>query len=266
VSDEVSTEDGAVWLSPQILRWRTEEVGWSPATSRLGQMAVEEWDHGFLRLNPPRQDSLDRKEDRKDAIAALWRAVERRIQLFDEVYNIRKVLRISSRESVRLAHLQELGLVRGSVLNDIRALRNDIQHSRRVRQGTAVMREAAEPPSRDQCLLYQDAVWYFLRSTERFARRVPSEYAFVGESLERSDNRVSIEMEPPEWTAGVRADGISVDLVSRIPVESWIPIKLVFTEELGWYFYSMRGLVLMSGYIEDAAWTLELAKMYFATI
>jgi hypothetical protein len=262
----VATKEASAWLSPEVLRWRTQEIGWSPATSQLGRLAIEEWDHGSLRLNPPCQGSSGRKEDRKDAIAAFWRAVERRIQLFDEVYKARKVLGLNSREPFNLRHLEDLGLVRGSILNDIRKLRNDIQHSVRLQRGTGLTRESVEPPPRTQCLLYQDAVWYFLRSTERFAQRIPAEYTLVQEGGNEDEQLVSIQMEPPDWTVRISIQQLPDHLISQTPVELWIPIKIDTSDFHELSFIAVRGIVVTAGSIDDPAWMRELAKIYFAMI
>jgi hypothetical protein len=188
------TSDRATWLSPEILRWPAEQCEWTHVISQLGQIANNEWNHGHLRLNSAIANGPNSEEDRKDAIAAFWRAVERRQQLFDEVYAVRVLLGLGRRERIHLSHLQALGLIRGSVLDDIRRLRNAIEH------------ESEAPPELSQCFLYQDAIWYFLRSTEPYARRIPTAYELIEdhESYSRGEiqERIEIKMSPLGGTLG----------------------------------------------------------------
>jgi hypothetical protein len=243
----------AILLSPEILRWIPQYCGWIPAPSRLGRLAKNEWDHGNFRLSSVAENGQDREEDRKDAIAALWRAVERRLQLFDEVYNIRRLLGINRRSKIHLGHLQELGLIRGSVLDDIRRLRNAIEH------------DSGAPPERKQCLLYQDAIWYFLRSTEGYTRGIPNTYELI-EDLEKyangeTEERVEIRMHPPEWSIGIFCERLSPDHYAMTSRDDWIPIDFPGDINAG-----LDGVAHIMGSITDPAWTLEFAKTYFSCI
>jgi hypothetical protein len=218
-------------------------------TSQLGQLARREWDHGHLRLNSsPGQPDLE--QDRIDAIAALWRAVERRQQLFDEVYAIKGLLGMTRREKVHLSHLEQLGIIRGSVLDDIRRLRNAIEHRSEV------------APDRQQCLLYQDATWYFLRSTEVYARRVPDIFELIRRADLGNLERVEIEMGPPSWSAKITSELLSPEFVSICKRDSWIPIKLANYGILT----IPDNTVSIWGSISERDWVLEAAKIYFSCV
>jgi hypothetical protein len=245
-----------VLLNPEVLHWQAQHVGWSSATSQLGKLATQEFAHADLRLNSAREQGQDRDEDRKDAIAALWRAVERRQQLFDQVYAIKVPLRLGNRKHVHLGHLQELGLIRGSVLDDIRRLRNAIQHRSEM------------APRRSQCLLYQDAVWYFLRSTETYARRVPTGYEFI-EDYEHygkqkfAEERIEVTIGPPRWAAAeVFCENLSPDHYSMTNQESWIPVET----DNNFVNAGPDGSAFVMGFITDPAWIVELSKVYFSCV
>lgn len=242
-------EPEIVWLSPEILSWQAENISWIPATSEFGLLAAKEWKHATLRLDPPCDEQKDREEDRKDAVAALWRAVERRIQLFESDYVISQ---LPSRTQGKLNRLQELGLVSGSVLSDIRDLRNEITH------------ESADPPDREKCLIYRDAVWYFLRSTERFAVHIVGEFVLVNTTA--PDQRIEISMGPPEWSITIRAESLPINLVSRQMRESWAPVRLAVSENYGTLFFPVRdsSSMIMTGFIDDTDWILALAQRYFS--
>lgn len=239
-------------LFPGIIHWHAEHVQWAVATSKLGQLANKEWSHSHLRLNLGGADGQDPEEDRKDAVAALWRAVERRLQLFDEVYAIRAALGIGRRERINLKHLQELGLIRGSVLDDIRRLRNAIQHKSEM------------PPERNQCLLYQDAIWYFLRSTELYARRIPTGYELIEnqESYAKGkiNERIEVSMRPPEWNVEVYCEHLSPDHYTLNSREAWIEVEL-FNNRIN---IDPEGIAFAWGTITDPAWILEFVKLYFS--
>ena len=204
-------------LSPEIFGWPAQQCEWTAATSQLGQLANKEWGHGHLRLNSASTGERSRDEDLMDAMTAFWRAVERRQQLFDKVYEIRVLLGLGRRERINLNHLQELGLIRGSVLDEIRRLRNAIQHNSEV------------PPELSQCLLYQDAIWYFLRSTEPFARRIPTAYELIADLVgySRGDvqERIEIKMRPPYWVVEVIGEAVSPEHYSTTSRDSWIPVE-----------------------------------------
>ena len=140
-SSVTSRGEGAhFWLSPEFLSWHTAAGDSELLESVLGIQALEEWDHAALRLNSDSGGAGDRAVDRKDAVAALSRAVERRIQLFRTIYAIGNIPGICVADA--LDQLEEVGLARGLVLRQVRKLRNKTEH------------ESQAPPSRGECLLY----------------------------------------------------------------------------------------------------------------
>jgi hypothetical protein len=243
-----------VWITAGVLNWPLAGEGSSPLDSPLGAQATGEWDHAALRLDPR---STDQPLDRKDAISALSRAVERRIQLFHTVYGVDApdprrptqpaIPGMTTRD--RLDQLRELGLARGLVLTQLRKLRNKTEH------------ESAEPPSREECHLYLDAVWYFLRSTERFARRKVEEFDL---SDDTAGGEVTITVRPPEWTAIQLTGHLPGSAVSRSPMDGFIPVEIAVSSDVGSLFRERSdGSFQVTGFITEPRWQLAVAIKYF---
>lgn len=238
-----------VWISPEILGWQVGGEGSSAALSGLGPQAWEEWEHAELRLHPDEPAAPDLVQDRKDAMAALSRAVERRIQLFRSVYAIDRLPGMRARDA--LEQLGTAGLARGLVLSQIRRLRNKTEH------------ESAAPPARDECLIYLDAVWYFLRSTERFAHRMTTELDLL-DSVGGRELTITITVSLPAWSVHLQGH-LPATVLSRSARERFIKVSVAHCDQLGALLLERSdGSVFLAGFVDEPGPVLAVARKYFA--
>ncbi len=108
---------------------------------------------------------------RGTVIQKLWNAVDRRVRSLHSLYHLRELAsRLEWDRGGRLQLLEMLarvGLVRPSMLEQLRTMRNTIEHADRG------------VPDLAQCQVLLDAVWYFLRSTDSLVDLVVESLEFV---------------------------------------------------------------------------------------
>jgi hypothetical protein len=246
----------------------------------LVKLSHDEWEHARILLNPPCACCEDREIDRKDALLAIWRSVERRIRLLEDEYSLDKIpgavekvpqAKNRANKKAQLELLEELGLVRGSVLSAIRQLRNEMMHGGSVHAvGSPVDSVPENTPDRERCLLYHDMVWYFLRSTEHLARRQVDSYFLSNDPLSNPEP-ITIELAPPKWDVSISECNIQAELVSYNERSSWIPVFVGSVDPGGSYEYgycypsSDKGMMRLMGCV-DAEWSLEFAKKSFTAV
>lgn len=269
-----------VWLSPDILTWQASPEETSPVLSRLGKSSHDEWEHARILLNPPCDCCKDREIDRKDAILAIWRSIEFRIRLLEEVYFlvnipglIEKVPNAKKRSNkeAQLQVLEEVDLVRGEVLQAIRKIRNEVMHG--PRDDDAVSPADYTPvvvPAREKCLLSHDLVWYFLRSTEHLARRKLASYYLSDDPMNNPDP-LTIALAPPNWAVDVSNSSLREDLVSYEERRSWIPVYVGSLNKGEGYEHGYccpgreEGTIDLMGFVDDE-WSLDFAKKSFTAV
>lgn len=148
--------------------------------------AYQEWGHAEVRLDGPASTI-----DRKDCLLALNRAVLHRINILNRRYHLKKIPGMDPKAGNTII-MHKLGLARGSVLDLLRNLRNRVEH------------DLSEPPEQKECNLYLDAVWYFLRSTDRLVVEVASQIEVF--HPETQDEPMSIYVSFPEWRIYIDGD------------------------------------------------------------
>lgn len=89
--------------------------------------------------------------DRVDAILALKRAMQMRIDHLDSIYGFKQYPEFKQLGPLGL--LEHWGVIRQRMLRRMRQLRNAVEH------------EGAEPPGLEECEDYAEVVWWFLRGT-----------------------------------------------------------------------------------------------------
>jgi len=97
--------------------------------------------------------------DRIDCISSLKRAVNHRIKSITDAYAFSELPSVHGRKKT-LEKLQEYGLVRPAIIQDLFDVRNIIEHN------------DADPPDLKKCEHYVDIVWYFLKSTDDILRYI----------------------------------------------------------------------------------------------
>ena len=151
-----STTDSVVkrvWIDPSWLSWeRLMEGRFVFSTDAVDRPYVIQ-QHACDRLVGDPSDL-----DRADAIIALRRAVDQRVQKLKEIYQIRK-LRVTTPEAKGDLHLlSSFDIIRPFMVKRLIEIRNVVEHQDR------------EPPPTAESLMFADLVWYFLRSTDSLVR------------------------------------------------------------------------------------------------
>ncbi|MBB4712293.1 hypothetical protein BJ965_002175 [Streptomyces luteogriseus] len=89
--------------------------------------------------------------DRIDAILALKRSMQTRLEHLDRLYGFKQYPEFKQLGPLGL--LDHWGVIRRRMLHRMRQLRNAVEH------------DGAEPPSLDNCEDYAEVTWWFLRGT-----------------------------------------------------------------------------------------------------
>jgi hypothetical protein len=209
---DATTNTGAseIWIEPSWLLWDrwVESEGVLP--TELASRPYEIHQHACGRLA---DDSTDL--DRVDAIIALRRVVALRVKRLQEIYELAKLPRPSRIKDLEL--LASFDIVRPFMLKRLIEIRNFVEH------------QDSKPPSNDECLMFADLIWYFLRSTDNLVRRQALEMRFYppGEAPESFDHpTVGLTFpdnfsQPPEINAYLNPSSFSRE--ARV---DWMMIQL----------------------------------------
>ncbi|MGW1401056.1 hypothetical protein ACWCRF_20880 [Streptomyces sp. NPDC002405] len=141
--------------------------------------------------------------DRIDAILALKRAMQLRIDNLDSLYGFKQYP--DFKQLGPLGLLEQWGVIRQRMLRRMRQLRNAVEH------------EGAEPPSLEECEDYAEVVWWFLRGTSPLLMPLDNiDYggAFVGE-IEYAYNPLRIMI----------SGDVSPSLISQEAHPGWARLK-----------------------------------------
>lgn len=172
----------------------------------LWKRAHDIWAHAEQILSKPTTEF-----ERTNAIMDLRRAIERRVRLLDERYSFRSIP-LKDKPSEILALLEFVGVVRPRMLQKLIDIRNAVEHG------------DAEPPDLDTCQVFLEFTWYFLKSTDLMVQKVVDSVLF--EEDEDRGYWIEIHLLPPDdWVPSIRG-WISPNLISNIPREEWIFLKL----------------------------------------
>lgn len=138
----------SIWVDPSWLFWEFHSEGGESLPRDTAERAYEIHQHACDRLagNPS-------ELDRVDAITALRRTVAQRVRVLKEEYELRK-LPIRSKPKDEMELLTSLEIIRPFMLQRLIDIRNIVEH------------QDSRPPSVEECLMFADLIWYFLRSTD----------------------------------------------------------------------------------------------------
>lgn len=152
-----------VWIDPSWLSWKS----FAEESSSWGSVAEESTGDDpsdtTAKLYEIHQHACDRLSsdpnefDRVDAIITLRRVVAQRVKALKEKYRLRE-LPTGQKPRGDLELLSYFGIIRPFMLRRLVDIRNIVEH------------QAASPPLTDECLMFADLVWYFLRSTDKLIR------------------------------------------------------------------------------------------------
>lgn len=200
-----------VWIDPSWLSWEGYDEGSRYLQDGTAARPYEIHQHACDRLadNP-------NEFDRVDAITTLRRSVGHRVKALKEIYRLRE-LRIGAKPKGDLELLSSLGIIRPFMLKRLIDIRNIVEH------------QDSRPPSVDECLMFADLVWYFLRSTDKLVYLQLERLTFVppGEDFFSRDYHPTLTLdfsgpfgEPPEVEAWLNPPGFTYE-----PRADWIRVE-----------------------------------------
>ncbi|MET7427486.1 hypothetical protein ABZT16_00585 [Streptomyces flaveolus] len=141
--------------------------------------------------------------DRVDAILALKRAMQTRIDHLDSLYGFKQYPDFQQLGPLGL--LEQWGVIRKRMLHRMRQLRNAVEH------------DGAEPPSLEDCEDYAEVTWWFLRGTSPLLQ--PMEEVEFGGAF---DGAITYSYKPfrIEISGTVKAS-----LISQTEQSGWAKLK-----------------------------------------
>jgi hypothetical protein len=151
-----------VWIDPSWLSWEYRALQSVPEES-LGLYPDETPTSPrdtTTRLYDIHQHACDRlasdptEFDRADAIINLRRVVALRVKTLKDKYQLCE-LQTGQKPRGDLELLSYFGIIRPFMLRRLVDIRNIVEH------------QASSPPPTDECLMFADLIWYFLRSTDK---------------------------------------------------------------------------------------------------
>ncbi|MGW3860031.1 hypothetical protein ACWEDZ_00895 [Streptomyces sp. NPDC005047] len=140
--------------------------------------------------------------DRVDAILALKRSMQMRVDHLNSIYGFKQYP--DFRQLGPLGLLEHWGVIRGRMLRRMRQLRNAVEH------------EGVEPPSIEECEDYAEVVWWFLRGTSPLLMPLDN-LDFAGEF----DGSVAFEYDPLRI---VIRGSVSKSLLSKDERSDWVKL------------------------------------------
>jgi hypothetical protein len=190
-----------IWLSPEILNWCYLGSAFSFDDDASWRRSYEIWQHSEELLSRGGSEFT-----RIDAITTLHRAIDHRIRLLALACSLKK-LPLVERSKDSLEILGYLGIVRPLMLKRINDIRNIVEH------------EDGKPPSYEECLVFLEFVWYFLRSTDLLTQQPPDYFEFQSQD----DDAYGL------WIRVSRNDAI------EFQVNGWVPERLFSPDAVkGW--------------------------------
>jgi hypothetical protein len=141
-----------IWVTPDILKWP-----WLAATTTV--YAEDGWRRPYSHWNHADQllVNADSEFVRTDIITTLKRGIDHRVRALMGLYDLRG-LPLRDKPSEQLELLGYVGLVRPRMVQRLLTIRNLVEHA------------DAPPPSKEECEVFAEFAWYFIRSTDRVAR------------------------------------------------------------------------------------------------
>jgi len=164
-----------IWISKEILSWERHEDTSTIIPRDVALSCYKLWEHADSQTKSVNSFHL------QDSIKNLKLVVDRRIKKIETIYNFRQFKRKTSNHTLGI--YKQLGLVKGSILEKLFAIRNGIEHHGR---GLGIS-------DQDRCMDLSDAVWYFLRSTDFLLFSSPSTIGFENECDTAQGGSIDVE-------------------------------------------------------------------------
>jgi hypothetical protein len=106
---------------------------------------------------------------------------------------------------------------------------------------TFVEHQDSSPPPADECLMFADLVWYFLRSSDALVRSMTESLLFVesGTSpLLDTACRASLKFREPFTQPPEISGHLDPNSVAHEPKQNWIRVEAEYAQPIDWYFRS----------------------------
>lgn len=223
----------AIWINNSFLTWSLFPESSSSVDDEKLHRAYEIWSHAEQILSS-KNDELHRA----DAITALKRCLNQRLQLIEETYNFKALF---GKNTHYLEILEYMNLVRPLMLKKLFTIRNDIEH------------RDAQPPDIERCLELLDLVWYFLKSTDNILsfRKEDVLYEIYSESTQKTQYWASIDF---NYESNHKMDirgWFPNNFISNTKVDGYIKI---FIDEIGTKQENWKNSADLDDKLDDDIW------------
>jgi len=138
-----------------------------------------------------------------DTITTLKRAVDNRLRLLDKLYKFKRIpIKGKSPDLLQIMHY--LDIVRPIMIEKLIQIRNAVEHKN------------ASPPDHENCKVFSEFVWYFLRSTDNLVREIV----------------VTFKLYPAESDLSVYSVecGMGIEHGWNPTIGGWVPSQLISDE------------------------------------
>lgn len=196
------------WLSWEYGVWRSDPegiAGYDPGDSTARLYEIHQHACDQLASDP-------NEFDRVDAIINLRRVVAQRVKALNKQYQLRQ-LPTGQKPSGDLELLSYFGIIRPFMLRRLVDIRNIVEH------------EASSPPSADECMMFADLVWYFLRSTDKLVHRSVDEIIFERDTPGSDLLIVRVTFQQPFSGRPVINASLDPSSVAYEPRANWMRIE-----------------------------------------
>ncbi|MDN3630677.1 hypothetical protein [Vibrio lentus] len=148
-----------IYVNESVFDWDVKKCTIEPQGS--------EWEKSYIYVNHAQSllAIADNGNFYIDIISNLKRSIDHRLKLLSKYYDIKHISKLFGVKG-SFDTLSKLSLVRRLMVNKLIELRNNIEH------------QFSEAPSHDRCEEYIEFTWYFLRSTDSWAKEVHSDIYF----------------------------------------------------------------------------------------
>jgi hypothetical protein len=200
----------SVWIDPSWLSWEplSYEAWGGPDPGAATTRPYEAHQHACNRLAREPNEF-----DRVDAISTLRRIVGRRVNEIKKTYHLRE-LSTGPKPKGDLELLEYFGIIRPFMLKRLVDIRNIVEHQDSI------------PPPTEECLMFADLVWYFLRSTDKLVHGFMSSLSFFP-TIPGQD----IDDTGPLWVRLVFRDAFTEPLEFHAQID---PASLTYEPQANW--------------------------------
>ncbi len=195
-----------MWLNPVVLEISSYPSGGTTFSGDAWKRPYKFLEHSENILSKQTSEF-----ERSDVITNLRKAIDQRIRLMNNRYSF-KSIPIAKSFSDNYELLEFLGIIRPKMLKKLIDIRNLVEH------------EDGEPPSQEECEVFLEFAWYFLRSTDLITQRVIDGIMF--EELDGENNWIEISLNPPDKIIPIIRGSIPPEYISKEPVNEWIILKI----------------------------------------